>query len=145
MLLDDVRGFVFDVDGTLVHRAGQEVHLIPGARDVLERVAASGRPYALFTNGSHLAPDTFAEELRAAGLPIEDGQVLTPLCSVQTYLDGLPENHRVLAFATQPARITSAASGSSSSRAATARGSTRSSSHTPTRSISTGWRRQRVP
>ena len=27
--LDDVRGFVFDVDGTLVHRAGEEVHVIP--------------------------------------------------------------------------------------------------------------------
>ena len=83
MLLDDIRGFVFDVDGTLVQRAGREIHLIPGARDVLESVATSGRPYALFTNGSHLAPDTFAGELRAAGLPIEDGCVLTPLCSVQ--------------------------------------------------------------
>ncbi len=104
MLLDDVRGFVFDVDGTLVQRAGREIHLIPGARDVLESVAASGRPYALFTNGSHLAPDTFAGELRAAGLPIEDGCVLTPLCSVQNHLAGFLEKPRVLAFATQPAR-----------------------------------------
>ena len=68
--LDDVRGFVFDIDGTLVHRAGAEVHVIPGAREVLERIAASGRPFALFTNGSHLAPDAFARRAarrRAAG------------------------------------------------------------------------------
>ena len=64
--LDRVRAFVFDIDGTLVHRAGpEEVHAIPGARDVLDRVAASGRPFAVFTNGSHVAPDAFAR--RAAG------------------------------------------------------------------------------
>jgi HAD superfamily hydrolase (TIGR01450 family) len=102
--LEGVRGFVFDVDGTLVHRAGAAIHVIPGAREVLERVAASGRPYALFTNGSHLAPDAFATELRAVGLPIEDGQVLTPLCSVQRYLDRFRGEANVLTFATEPAR-----------------------------------------
>jgi NagD protein len=95
---------VFDIDGTLVHRAGAEVHVIPGAREVLEKVAASGRPYALFTNGSHLAPAAFARELRAAGLPVDDGQVLTPLCSAQTYLDRFRGDARVLPFVTEPAR-----------------------------------------
>lgn len=104
MRLDDVRGFVFDVDGTLVHRAPTRVHPIPGAREVLERIRDSGRPYALFTNGSHMAPAAFARELREAGLPIEDGQVLTPLCSVQAYLDRLPAGARVLGFLTDPAR-----------------------------------------
>jgi HAD superfamily hydrolase (TIGR01450 family) len=102
MSLGDAAGFVFDIDGTLVHRAGREIHVIPGALEVLERITASGRPYALFTNGSHLAPDAFAAELRAAGLPIEDGRVLTPLCSVQAYLERLP-GARVLTFATEPA------------------------------------------
>ncbi len=104
MLLDTVRGFVFDVDGTLVHRAGSEVHVIPGAHEVLERIAASGRPYALFTNGSHIAPSEFARELRATGLPVEDEQVLTPLCSVQAYLDRLPGDPAVLPFATDAAQ-----------------------------------------
>jgi NagD protein len=80
------------------------MHVIPGAAEVLEKIAASGRPYALFTNGSHLAPDAFAHELRTAGLPIEDGQVLTPLCSVQAYLERLPKEARVLTFATEPAQ-----------------------------------------
>ncbi len=104
MLPEDVRGFVFDIDGTLVHRAGPEVHVIPGAREVLEQVAASGRPYVLFTNGSHMAPAAFARELRTVGLPVEDGQVLTPLCSVQAYLDRFRGEARVLPFATEPAQ-----------------------------------------
>ena len=102
--LRGVRGFVFDIDGTLVYRAGSEVHVIPGAQEVLEKVAASGRPYALFTNGSHLPPAAFARELRAVGLPVEDEQVLTPLCSAQTYLDRFREEARVLPFATAPAK-----------------------------------------
>jgi NagD protein len=102
--LDAVRAFVFDVDGTLVHRAPTELHAIPGAREVLERITGSGRPYAIFTNGSHMAPAAFAGELRAAGLPVEDDQVLTPLCSVQSYLDRLGGEPRVLPFATAPAR-----------------------------------------
>jgi HAD superfamily hydrolase (TIGR01450 family) len=101
--LDDVRGFVFDVDGTLVHRSGTEVHALPGAKEVLEAIDASGRPFAVFTNGSHMPPAAFASELREAGLPLADEQVLTPLCSVQTYLRRRAE-HSVLAFATDSAR-----------------------------------------
>ena len=101
MPLEGVRGFVFDIDGTLVHRTGpEEVHAIPGARDVLDRIVASGRPFAVFTNGSHLPPDSFAQQLRVAGLPVEDGQVLTPLCSVQEYRGA----RRVLPFASASAR-----------------------------------------
>jgi 5'-nucleotidase len=102
--LEDVRGFVFDIDGTVVHRAGNEMHVVPGALEVLERVAASGRPYALFTNGSHLPPAAFARELRAVGLPVEDDQVLTPLCSAQAYLDRFRGKASVLPFATKAAR-----------------------------------------
>ena len=103
MRLNDVRGFVFDVDGTLVHRAGAEVRPLPGASEVLDAIRESGRPFALFTNGSHMPPAAFARELREAGLPVEDEQVLTPLCSVQTYL----ERHgdvSVLPFVTDSAR-----------------------------------------
>jgi NagD protein len=101
--LDDVQGFVFDVDGTLVHRAGAEVRPLPGAKDVLDAIRASGRPLALFTNGSHMPPASFARELREAGLPVDDDQVLTPLCSVQMFL----ERHgdvAVLPFVTDSAR-----------------------------------------
>jgi 5'-nucleotidase len=103
--LDRVRGFVFDIDGTLVHRTGPgEVHAIPGAVEVLERIAASGRPFAVFTNGSHVEPDAFAQQLRAAELPVADGRALTPLCSVQTYLARFRDGASVLPFATEEAR-----------------------------------------
>jgi 5'-nucleotidase len=101
--LNDVRGFVFDVDGTLVHRAGAEVRPLPGASEVLDAIRESGRPFALFTNGSHMPPAAFARELREAGLPVEDEQLLTPLCSVQTYL-ARRRGRSVLAFATDAAR-----------------------------------------
>ena len=101
--LDDVRGFVFDVDGTLVHRAGAEVRALPGAAEVLDAIRASGRPFVLFTNGSHMPPAAFARELREAGLPVDDEQLLTPLCSMQTYLENR-KDASVLAFLTDSAR-----------------------------------------
>ena len=86
MRLDDVGGFVFDVDGTLVHRAGSDTHVQPGALEVLARIRASGRPLAVFTNGSHETPATFAAGLREVGLDIADDELLTPLQSVQAHL-----------------------------------------------------------
>jgi 5'-nucleotidase len=102
--LDECRGFVFDVDGTLVHRAGDEVRPVPAAREVLERIRESGRPFVLFTNGSHMPPGAFARELREAGLPVEDDEFLTPLCSVQAYLERVRRGATVLPFLTRPAR-----------------------------------------
>jgi NagD protein len=109
--LDGVKGFVFDIDGTLIHRAGEEIHVMPGALAVLERVRASGRPFALFTNGSHLAPDGFARGLRDAGLPVEDGQVLTPLRSALHYLKRRRTGHLVRIFGTPAVEEYMAAAG----------------------------------
>ena len=50
MRLDQVEAFVLDVDGTLVHRAGDEVHVQPGAVEVLARIRESGRQLAIFNN-----------------------------------------------------------------------------------------------
>lgn len=87
MRLDEARGFVLDVDGTLVHRGGHELHVQPGAGEVLARIRASGRPFAIFTNGTYEAPEAFAAGLRSAGLDVADDELLTPLQSVRTYLD----------------------------------------------------------
>jgi HAD superfamily hydrolase (TIGR01450 family) len=85
--LDDAAGFVLDVDGTLVHRAGNELHVQPGAAEVLARIRASGRPFAIFTNGTYEPPEAFAAGLRSAGLDVADDELLTPLRSVRAYLD----------------------------------------------------------
>jgi HAD superfamily hydrolase (TIGR01450 family) len=102
--LDDARGFVFDIDGTLVHRGRGEIHVQPGAVDVLRRILDSGRRFVLFTNGSHFAPEAFAAELRGCGLPVDDDDVLTPLCSVNSYLRTRYRDPAVLTFATDAAR-----------------------------------------
>jgi HAD superfamily hydrolase (TIGR01450 family) len=85
--LDDVKAFVFDVDGSLVHRGPDfRSEPLPGAVEVIEAIRASGRPLVLFTNGSHLDPESFAAGLREDGLPVEDTEVLTPIVSATSYL-----------------------------------------------------------
>jgi len=108
--LEDVKGFVLDVDGTLVHRDGDDVHVLPGARELLERIRASRRPLALFTNGSHISPAAFAAGLRDAGLGVADDELLTPLASIRTYLRS-HDGATVLLFGTDAAREYLAASG----------------------------------
>ena len=78
--LPPVRGFMFDVDGTLLlsdRKLGGYV-LLPGAAEVLNTLKASGTPYVLLTNGSAYRPAEQAAKLRALGLPVEDWQMLTP-------------------------------------------------------------------
>jgi HAD superfamily hydrolase (TIGR01450 family) len=98
--LNDVRGFVFDVDGTLVHRGPDgRGRPQPGAVHALERIRASGRPLVLFTNGSHVGPAAIAAGLREDGLPIGDDEVLTPVQSAITYLQRRYRGRPVLLFA----------------------------------------------
>ncbi len=99
MRLDDVRGFVFDVDGTLVRRFPDGVHPLPGAVEVLDAIRASGRKLAIFTNGSHLPPEEFARELRADGLPVSDEEMVTPVRSALSHLRRRHDGARVLLFA----------------------------------------------
>jgi 5'-nucleotidase len=84
---DQVRGFVFDVDGTLAHRGPDgRAHPQPGAVEVLDRIRSSGRPLVLFTNGSHVPSEAMARGLRDDGLPIQDHEMLTPVDSAITYI-----------------------------------------------------------
>ncbi len=97
--LDGARGFVFDVDGTLVHRGPDgRARPAPGAVEVLERIRASGRPLALFTNGSHVPSAALAAGLRDDGLPVSDAEMLTPTDSAVTYLRATHHDDRVLLF-----------------------------------------------
>jgi HAD superfamily hydrolase (TIGR01450 family) len=99
MRLDDVRGFVFDVDGTLVRRFPDGVHPLPGAVEVLDAIRASGRRLAIFTNGSHMPPEQFARDLRADGLPVADEELVTPVRSGLSYLRRRHAGEPVLLFA----------------------------------------------
>jgi HAD superfamily hydrolase (TIGR01450 family) len=82
-----VRGFMFDVDGTLAHRdrTGKALPQ-PGALEVLERIRASGRKLVLFTNASHIPSARVAAGLRRDGFPVSDEELLTPIDSATSYL-----------------------------------------------------------
>ena len=103
--LDDVRGFVFDIDGTLVHR-GPDGHGLPqpGAVEVLQRIRASGRPLVLFTNGSHVSAEAIARGLTEDGLPVAAHEVLTPIESTLSYLHRRHPGRPLLLFATEATR-----------------------------------------
>ena len=78
--LRPVRGFMFDVDGTLIlsDRSLGGYRLLPGAVETLAELRRRGVPYVLLTNGSAYPPAEQAAKLRALGLDVEDGQMLTP-------------------------------------------------------------------
>jgi 4-nitrophenyl phosphatase len=71
---------MFDVDGTLLlsNPALGDYEVLPGAIEVLSALRQRGVPFALLTNGSAYPPAEQAAKLRAVGLPVEDGQMLTP-------------------------------------------------------------------
>jgi len=103
--LDDVGGFVFDVDGTLVLRGpdGRGAPQ-PGAVEVIERIHASGRPLMLFTNGSHVGAGVIARGLQEDGLPIAEDEVMTPIESATTYLLRRHAGRPVMLFTSQAIR-----------------------------------------
>ena len=100
MTLSATRGFVFDLDGTLVQRSATGVTPVPGAADVLATVRASGRPLVVFTNASHVGPAQLAAGVRTSGLQLGDDEVLTPICSALSHLARRYAGARVLLLGT---------------------------------------------
>jgi 4-nitrophenyl phosphatase len=81
--LASVRGFVLDMDGTLVlgDRNNKGLALLPGALEFLTTLHDLGLPFCVFTNGTVKTPAQCADALQAAGLPVPTGAVLTPASS----------------------------------------------------------------
>jgi HAD superfamily hydrolase (TIGR01450 family) len=91
---------MFDVDGTLAHRGHDgRAHPQPGAVEVLEKIRDSGRPLAVFTNGSHVTSETMARALREDGIPVQDHEMLTPVESAITYIRRRYPDQPALLFA----------------------------------------------
>lgn len=78
-----VRGFILDMDGTLVlgDRRNHGLRPLPGAMRFVRWLSARGLPYAIFTNGTTRTPDDYAHVLRGAGFDVPDGAVMTPVSS----------------------------------------------------------------
>jgi 4-nitrophenyl phosphatase len=78
-----VRGFVFDLDGTLVlgDRHNHGLVPLPGALEITRWVSSQGLPFAVFTNGTIKTPRQYARTLRTIGFELPDDAVLTPASS----------------------------------------------------------------
>ncbi len=78
--LRPARGFMFDLDGTLLlsDRSLAGYELLPGAVEVLTTLRERAVPFVVLTNGSAYPPAEQAAKLRKLGLPVEDSQMLTP-------------------------------------------------------------------
>jgi len=78
-----VRGFVFDMDGTLVlgDRLSHGLRPLPGALEITRWAAGRGMPYVVFTNGTMRSPAHYARVMRDLGFPLPDEAMMTPASS----------------------------------------------------------------
>jgi 4-nitrophenyl phosphatase len=78
-----VRGFVFDMDGTLVlgDRRGHGMRALPGAVEITSWAASQGLPFVVFTNGTTRTPGQYAGSMREIGFGLQDSAMMTPATS----------------------------------------------------------------
>lgn len=83
-----VRGFVFDLDGTLVlgDRNNRGLVPLPGALEITRWASRRGLPFVTFTNGTTKPPAAYARTLRGIGFDVPDEAVLTPASSAVAVL-----------------------------------------------------------
>jgi 4-nitrophenyl phosphatase len=81
------RGFLFDMDGTLVlgDKTNHGLNPLPGALEITRFLEGRGVPFVLFTNGTARTPQEYLEMLRAVGFPLPDNGVMTPASSAADY------------------------------------------------------------
>jgi len=90
---------MLDVDGTLVvpvGPGGAGGDLMPRADELIRRLRESGIRVVVYTNGTTHPPEHYAHELRKHGLPIDDGDLITPALVAATYLQRHHPGARVL-------------------------------------------------
>jgi 4-nitrophenyl phosphatase len=77
------RGFVFDLDGTLVlgDRHNHGLAPLPGALAMTRRLRRDGVPFAVLTNGTARTPAQYAAALRKLGFDLDADRTLTPATS----------------------------------------------------------------
>lgn len=74
------RGFVFDLDGTLVlgDRLNRGIVALPGAAELLALLDERGIAYRILTNGTVKTPAEISAALAGAGLAVDAAHVMTP-------------------------------------------------------------------
>lgn len=84
----EIKGLMFDVDGTLVlsDRTLGSYEVLPSAVEVLTALRERAFPFVLLTNGSKYPAAEQAAKLRESGLPVADTQMITPSSVAAEYM-----------------------------------------------------------
>ncbi len=79
--LADVRGFIFDIDGTLAlaDKRLSGYQPLPGACELLALLRRRGLPYVGFTNGSTKTPRQLSDALTQIGIELDERHTMTPV------------------------------------------------------------------
>lgn len=70
---NDFDGFLIDLDGVVW--VGKE--MVPGSAEALRELHEAGKEVVFVTNNPGKPPATYAERLRGAGVPAEEGRIVT--------------------------------------------------------------------
>jgi len=78
--LQAIRGFVFDMDGTLIlgDKRNNNMHTLPGAIAFLTLLRERGIPYVIMTNGTVRSASDYVGVLSGAGIPVDQHSMMTP-------------------------------------------------------------------
>jgi 4-nitrophenyl phosphatase len=76
-----VKGFIFDIDGTLAlaDKTLSGYQAFPGSVELLKLLRERGIPFAAFTNGSTKTPKVLNQALAKIGIEVEENHTLTPV------------------------------------------------------------------
>src|SRR4051795_5258942 len=79
----DIRSWLMDMDGVLVH----EEQMIPGAERFLTRLRELGAPFLVLTNNSIYTRRDLAARLRASGLEVPEEAIWTSALATARFLE----------------------------------------------------------
>lgn len=88
--LQAARGYVFDLDGTLVlgDKQNRGLESLPGAAELLALLDSRGIAFGALTNGTARPPAGQRIELEKAGLQIPEDRIMTPATVAADYFTG---------------------------------------------------------
>lgn len=85
--LHNIKGFMFDMDGTLVlgDKRNKGLKPLPGAIEFIKHLNKKDIPYVLLTNGTVRPAKVYIPTLRALGLPLRENVTMTPSTVASEY------------------------------------------------------------